>query len=195
MDKSIADNRELYMNEPTSDVILVMGTDKIPAHKSVLMGCSDYFDAMFNSEMIECNLNEVKVEESLSQQFVFVLRIAYGFTISAHELNDLSFNGLFDSLIISNKYHFKTVEHIISDLFLDKLIANPTDYLYVKRNTNLKAHSLLNKENIVNNNDLNIYELLDLSKSYNLSYFSDLCQDYIEKRAINTFKYYYNQWF
>lgn len=200
MDKAIEDNCDLYLNEQSSDAIVVIGDNRIPVHKSVLICLSDYFKAMFSIEMIESNLNEVRLEEKqFVNQFLFVLRIVYGFKVTEKDLNDLTFNELFDSIIIANKYDFKKVEIIISDLFMDKLNCHSTDVFYVKRSCNSSKtttdEEISNKENL--NKYSNIFEVLDISKSYNLNYFSYLCEKYIERKSsqqLNSYKYYFNLW-
>lgn len=214
MDKQIDDNRDLYLNGQTSDVMLSIGNTEIPTHKSVLMKQSEYFNAMFNIEMIEHNLKEVRLEEeeedgealisNPEKQFLFVLRIAYGFRVNDPELKALDFSELFDSIIISNKYRFKKVEEIISELFFDKLNAHSSEILYVRSAYCRKADSYVNKENKpVNCSDQDrenlssIYEVLNISKSFNLDYFPEMCQSFIERRTaqmINSYKYYFNLW-
>lgn len=209
MDKSISDNRDLYLNGETSDVMLSIGSLAIPAHKSILMKHSEYFNAMFSIEMIEYNLNKVTLEEELpfGQQLLLVLRIVYGFRVNHKDLQRISFEELFDAIILANKYHFKRVEQIISELFFDKLNNHSNEVLYVRsvyysKKSDKVEDNKENKENKgVNDNQdsnlSNIYEVLDISKSFNLEFFPDLCQNYIEKRTaqmLNCYKYYYNLW-
>ena len=210
MDKIIANNCDLYLNKESSDVLLSIGAAVIPAHKTVLMNTSEYFNAMFSSEMIEHNLEEVRLEEEplYGQRLMFVLRIAYGFKVTNNELKDIDFNELFDSVIIANKYHFKSVEQIVSDLFFAKLNEHSTEVLYVRRTDyskiNYRYLSSSNKENKVDNSNncdrdklFSIYDVLEISKSFNLDYFTELCQNYIERRSaqmINCYKYIFNLW-
>ena len=187
-EEMIESNCDLYLNESSSDVLLVIGKDLIPAHKSVLMKNSDYFNAMFSIQMLENGLERVTIEEMMSEPFLFVLRMAYGFKLSPKELTVLSFNDMFDAIIVGNKYHFTNIEHILTDLFFEKLNTNfSPDYLCVNEKKSL-GH--LDKVFTLN-------EVQEISKSYNLEYFSDSCKSYIEKkshRGVNTYKYCYNLW-
>ena len=209
MDKSIGDNSDLYLNGETSDVMLSIGSLAIPAHKSVLMKHSEYFNAMFSIEMMEFKLNKVTLEEELpfGQQMLFVLKVVYGSRVGYKELQQITFEELFDAIIIANKYHFKRAEQTISELFFDKLNNYSNEVLYVRsvyytKKSDKVEDSNENKENKGNNTNQdqtlsNIYEVLDISKSFNLEFFPDLCQNYIEKRTaqmLNCYKYYYNLW-
>ncbi|XP_034349176.2 kelch-like protein 1, partial [Arvicanthis niloticus] len=44
------------------DVILIVGNRKIPAHRLVLSSVSDYFAAMFTSDVCEAKQEEIKME-------------------------------------------------------------------------------------------------------------------------------------
>lgn len=187
-DEMIENNCDLYLSKTSSDVLLVIGNDLIPAHKSVLTKTSDYFHAMFSIQMLETRLDRVVIEELMSEPFLFVLRMAYGFKLSPKELTVLSFNDIFDAIIVANKYHFKRIEHYLTDLFFEKLNTNfSADYLCVNEHKSL-GH--LDKVFTLN-------EVQEISKSYNLEYFSDSCKSYIEKkshRGVNAYKYCYNLW-
>ncbi|XP_041358583.1 kelch-like protein 5 isoform X1 [Gigantopelta aegis] len=55
---------EDYVNKNTlCDVILVAGTKRIPAHRLVLTAASDYFAAMFTSDVREASMNEIKMKD------------------------------------------------------------------------------------------------------------------------------------
>ena len=188
IDKTIEDNCDLYLSDRSSDVILVMGRDALPAHKSVLRKQSEYFNAMFSIEMIEHSLREVSLEEVLTKQFVFVLRLAYGYRPSDRELRIMSFNDIFDAIIIANKYQFRSVEELLSVQFFDKLNNNfSSDYLCVNEKKPIGQLDRL----------FTLSEVQEISKSYNLDYFSDLCKSYIESkshRGVDAYKYCYNLW-
>ncbi|XP_054161159.1 kelch repeat and BTB domain-containing protein 12-like [Oppia nitens] len=127
----ITNNCDLYLSDQSCDVILVLGSVRIPAHKRILTAESDYFQAMFTNQMLECSLQEVTLCEKLHQPFLFTLKTAYGLKISHRDLKTLSFSQLFDAIIVANKYHFKRCEVYITDLFMDKLQHSYTDYLSI----------------------------------------------------------------
>jgi hypothetical protein len=154
------------------------------------MNSSEYFKAMFNIGMIESNMKEIKLEETLIKQFKFVLKIAYGFKITDEEWNTLSLLEIFESIIISNKYQFTETETIISNRFLEKLISHSTDF--ITEEINYKIGDNKKKEKF-----LSIFEVYELSKSYHLNYFSNICGVYIENKAnqvMDGWKFLYNYW-
>ncbi|XP_054161169.1 kelch-like protein 26 [Oppia nitens] len=208
---SITDNRVLYATRDScSDICLVIGTNKIPVHKNILISTSDYFRAMFTIEMLESQLQEVTIDEYLIREFLLVLRVAYGFKLTVPELDkDWSFSELFDAIVISNKYNFLAVEEIISEMFVQKLMTTPISYLCIKYNNyttgvvdnNNSAVSDTTVLTKVTENEslqtMTIYELMDVARDFNLLYLPQFCQQYIQTRAlqnINSFKYYYNLW-
>jgi hypothetical protein len=196
MDKSIANNCDHYLNGETSDVVLSIGPLVIPAHKTILMKHSEYFNAMFSIEMLEHHLNKVKLEEELpfGQQMLFVLKIVYGFRVTNKDLLTIRFEELFDAIIIANKYQFKRIEQIISELFFDKLNQNSYEMLCVRNVYYSKKSDNKVMKDSQHSNGSNIQDVLDISKFFNLDYFSDLCQKYIEKKntpKLDYYKHYY----
>ena len=46
-----------------ADVILVAGDTEMPCHKEVIRRCSEYFEAMFDSQMIESTQERIELKE------------------------------------------------------------------------------------------------------------------------------------
>ena len=58
-----ADTRRYFDTFGPSDVTLVAGNSEIPCHKSVIRKCSEYFEAMFESLMLESTQNRIELKE------------------------------------------------------------------------------------------------------------------------------------
>ncbi|CAG2181091.1 unnamed protein product, partial [Oppiella nova] len=77
MDQIITDRMSLFLRPEISDFVIIVGDQRLNVHKSVLMSSSEYFSALFNSEMIETKNREITLKETLIKPFVIVLRLAY----------------------------------------------------------------------------------------------------------------------
>ena len=162
------------------------------AHKSVLTETSLYFRAMFSIGMIESKVNEIRLEETLVRPFELVLRVAYGLPLTEDQWNDYSFVDIFEAIVIANKYQFIETEKIISNVFLKRLKDNSTDYVTEEINYRIGADKTKKKEKF-----LSIFEVNELAKQYNLIYFTNITQQYIEKKAqevMDSWKFLYNYW-
>lgn len=67
----------LFLCEKGSDITLVVENERLPAHKFILISQSDYFDAMFNNDMIECKQTEICLKETPLPVFKLLLKFAY----------------------------------------------------------------------------------------------------------------------
>lgn len=59
------------------DVVLIAGQRRIPAHRLVLSAASDYFAAMFTSDVREATMEEVKMKEVDPDALAAVVNFAY----------------------------------------------------------------------------------------------------------------------
>ena len=149
---------------------------------------------MFSIGMIESNLNEVKLEDTSSKPFVLVLKTAYGLILTEEEWSDCTYFDIFEAIVISNKYQFIETEKIISNDFLKRLKDNSTEFITEEIN-----YKMTDDKNTTKKKEkfLSIIEVHDLAKSYNLSYFSNISNNYIEKKAqevMDSWKFLYNYW-
>ncbi|CAF4438855.1 unnamed protein product, partial [Rotaria sp. Silwood2] len=60
------------------DVILIVGQNKIPAHRAVLSACSSYFKAMFTGELAESRQTEIIIRDI--DEYAMELLIEYCYT-------------------------------------------------------------------------------------------------------------------
>lgn len=73
----ITNYEEFVDNSELSDVTFIIEGQRIPAHKTILSMRSPVFSAMFRSDMIEKNQNEVNVEDVSANVFIEFLRFLY----------------------------------------------------------------------------------------------------------------------
>ena len=59
------------------DVILVVGAKRIPAHRLVLSAASDYFAAMFTSDVREATMEEIKMKDVDPDALAAIVNYAY----------------------------------------------------------------------------------------------------------------------
>ena len=65
-----------------ADVILVAGDTEIPCHKEVIRRCSEYFEAMFDSQMIESTQERIELKEVnlLVIRVIYFCRVSLNFS-------------------------------------------------------------------------------------------------------------------
>ena len=54
---------EYHAKGQLCDIVLIAGHRRIPAHRLVLSSASDYFEAMFNHDVVEATQEEVKIQD------------------------------------------------------------------------------------------------------------------------------------
>lgn len=69
------------------DVVLELGTKKIPAHRVVLSACSNYFCAMFTNRMLESTQEIVTLTDLDEEAVEELVNFAYTSNIDIHEDN------------------------------------------------------------------------------------------------------------
>uniref|UniRef100_A0A7E4UU00 BTB domain-containing protein n=1 Tax=Panagrellus redivivus TaxID=6233 RepID=A0A7E4UU00_PANRE len=67
---------DLYLNEKMSDVTIIIKGVKLPAHRLILVRCK-YFQAMFESGMVEATSNRIELRETSIDGFKSVLKWFY----------------------------------------------------------------------------------------------------------------------
>lgn len=108
------------MNEQHSDVTLVVENTRIPAHKTILMARSPYFDSLFNGGFSESNQTEIKLEVQL-EPFKEVLRYIYTGRLL---IIGLGVDKVFDLCILADLYGFEPMKKFV----LNDLITNVSMY-------------------------------------------------------------------
>uniref|UniRef100_A0A8C4QNS8 Kelch-like family member 4 n=1 Tax=Eptatretus burgeri TaxID=7764 RepID=A0A8C4QNS8_EPTBU len=73
------------LHQRLCDVVLVVGSERIPAHRLVLSAVSDYFAAMFTSEVREARQNEVRMEAVDPAALWALVHYAYTGRLELHE--------------------------------------------------------------------------------------------------------------
>ncbi|CAG2168260.1 unnamed protein product [Oppiella nova] len=76
------------------------------------MSESDYFTAMFaTNEWLESKTNSMRLEETLLQPLINVLKMSYGFRVDTNEWKLQEMN---ETIITANRYQFRRIESMLS---------------------------------------------------------------------------------
>lgn len=147
---------------------------------------------MFSIGMIESDVDEIRLDEALVRPFQLVLKVAYGLHLTEDQWSDYSLVEMFEAVVIANKYQFIDTETHLSNVFLKRLQDNSTEYVTEEINYRIGNDKTKKKEKF-----LSIFEVNELAKQYNLIYFNNITQKYIEKKAqevMDSWKFLYNYW-
>lgn len=95
---------QLRKTNTLCDVTLKVAEHDFPAHRIVLAACSDYFRAMFTSEMKERNKQEIEIKEISAEVMTVLLDFVYTESVAV-SVENVQVNIYFSSLyFISNIY-------------------------------------------------------------------------------------------
>uniref|UniRef100_A0A7E4UTN8 BTB domain-containing protein n=1 Tax=Panagrellus redivivus TaxID=6233 RepID=A0A7E4UTN8_PANRE len=113
IERSVTLFSDLYLNEEKSDVTIVIDNVELPAHRDILVQRCRYFEALFNSGMIEVTSKRIEIRETSIDGFKSVLQYIY---TGAVEFT--SINSTFDALRLAQMYE---LENEFEDLAVDFL--------------------------------------------------------------------------
>lgn len=68
---------EYMLKKQLCDVVLIAGQRRIPAHRIVLSASSDYFSAMFMSDVREANQDEIQIQDVDSEALNSLVQYMY----------------------------------------------------------------------------------------------------------------------
>ncbi|CAG2110112.1 unnamed protein product, partial [Medioppia subpectinata] len=168
----------VFVRPEVSDFAIIIGDQRINVHKSVLMSSSEYFSALFNSEMIETKTSEISLKDTLVKPFLIVLKLSYDISMTDEEWMTLKIQELFESIIIASKYQFLECERQLSDKLIEVFnhrVCNTGDASAVTAATDEDSM-------------LTIWELLEMAKLHNLLYLTDLCLHFFDENISYAFK-------
>uniref|UniRef100_A0A7E4WDH6 BTB domain-containing protein n=1 Tax=Panagrellus redivivus TaxID=6233 RepID=A0A7E4WDH6_PANRE len=98
-----------------SDVTIVVDNVELPAHRDILVQRCRYFEALFNSGMIEATSKRIEIRETSIDGFKSVLRYIY-----TGDVKFTSINSTFDALRLAQMYEFEREFEDIAVDFLKK---------------------------------------------------------------------------
>ena len=108
------------LEEPTnSDVTFLVGGERILAHKAILSARSEYFKAMFGSDVKENVLNEVDISDVEPKVFKGLLQFLYS-GLPPKNLSEISL----DLLVVADKYCVQEMEDLCEKDVCDNLDAS-----------------------------------------------------------------------
>uniref|UniRef100_A0A7E4UUI3 BTB domain-containing protein n=1 Tax=Panagrellus redivivus TaxID=6233 RepID=A0A7E4UUI3_PANRE len=101
---------DLYLDEKLSDVTIVIGNVEIPAHRDILVRRCRYFEAMFDSGMIESTSNRIELHETQIDGFKSVLKWIYTGTVQLTVIDDA-----FEILCLARMYELPKLVNVVVD--------------------------------------------------------------------------------
>uniref|UniRef100_A0A8B9I4M2 Kelch like family member 1 n=1 Tax=Anser brachyrhynchus TaxID=132585 RepID=A0A8B9I4M2_9AVES len=152
------------------DVILIAGNRKIPAHRLVLSSVSDYFAAMFTSDVCEAKQEEIKMEGIDPNALWDLVQFAY----TGIEMHTLYFiqSKIFSHFIMVNWHISKCLLATDSELHLDCEI--PENIMEVIRNQEFlllpakELHKLLASDDVNVPDEETIFHALMMWVKYDM---------------------------
>ncbi|XP_064605758.1 kelch-like protein 1 [Liolophura sinensis] len=84
------------------DFVIELEKNNIPCHKSILRKASSYFEALFSSQMKECENNRVKLIDTHVHDFMSLMKFAYTGQL------DISKETVFSVTALANMYQFNS---------------------------------------------------------------------------------------
>lgn len=130
LDELVRDFASLMKNEESSDVTIIVGSEKFLVHKLILSTRSSVLAAMFNSDILEKEKGLVEIEGISPGTFKFLLEFIYTGQIVADKNDNDNVNWL-ELALAATKYNIKSLqkistkklaENVNSDNALDILI-------------------------------------------------------------------------
>ncbi|CAG0920228.1 unnamed protein product [Notodromas monacha] len=155
---------KLLISEIFSDVVLIVGDERFPVHRTVMAARSPYFRALFFGGMKESLESEVVLNDPPVVAFKAILAYIYSGKL---KFSDMSEESILDTLSLAHQYEFPSLEVSIAQ-YLQALLT----LLKVVRPTGLiSADELLDaldartKDNSPGPDDLNYRGLLVLDEN------------------------------
>lgn len=113
---SILDEYEKLLHSAKfSDVTLIVGDKKFPAHKNILASRSPVFSAMFEHNMLENKNNIVEITDVEPEIMAEVLRFIY-----AGKVKDIK-KFTADLLVVADIYQIEALKLMCEEVFIEKL--------------------------------------------------------------------------
>ncbi|XP_058788574.1 speckle-type POZ protein-like [Phymastichus coffea] len=129
--QELRDFCQLYKNEKFSDVELIVGEVKLPAHKCVLSVRSPVFFSMFEHDMKEQNENKVTITDIRSTVMTEVLRFIY--TAKVNKIDTIAA----EILAAADKYQLTGLKKMCEEYLSTQLsVENACEILLVADQTN-----------------------------------------------------------
>uniref|UniRef100_A0A7E4UTL9 BTB domain-containing protein n=1 Tax=Panagrellus redivivus TaxID=6233 RepID=A0A7E4UTL9_PANRE len=105
---------DLYLDEKSSDVLILIDNVKLSAHSKVLAHRCKYFEAMFASGMVEATSKHIEIRETSIDAFKAVLKWIYTGTINLGSLGNA-----FEILRLARMYEMTEVVDVAVCYFED----------------------------------------------------------------------------
>ncbi|XP_050435387.1 BTB/POZ domain-containing protein 9-like [Adelges cooleyi] len=121
-------DRNQFLNEEFSDVVLVVNNERFPAHRAVLASSSDYFRALLCNGHIETYTKEVSINEGSPTSIKELLKYIY---FGKMNLSVLEINVILELLILSNLWRFINLQFSLSEYLCNNIDVHNVSSLFV----------------------------------------------------------------
>ncbi|CAL1288919.1 unnamed protein product [Larinioides sclopetarius] len=114
------DLKALYQNSKDTDVILIVGTDKIHAHKVILTARSTVFKKIFHHDMKEVEQNSVTISDVNFSTLQRLVEFLYTGVIVDAQNKDMDLQQLFDLYYAADKYEVMDLREMVGNTLLGR---------------------------------------------------------------------------
>ncbi|XP_050426400.1 BTB/POZ domain-containing protein 9-like [Adelges cooleyi] len=108
----LSDISNLYLNDSFSDIVLVVGEERLHAHRVILASRSSYFRVLLYGDFYESDKAEVDVSDVSMASFKILLKYIY---TGRMNLSVLKNNTILELFSISDFYGFPNLQQILSE--------------------------------------------------------------------------------
>ncbi|GBL98969.1 Speckle-type POZ protein B [Araneus ventricosus] len=119
--KLSTDFKVLYQNSPEADVTLVVGAEKIRAHKLILTVRSTVFKKIFYHDMEEAEQNSVAITDVQLPALQRLVEFLYTGIIEEGENKDMDLQELYDLYYAADKYEVMDLREMVGNTLLGRI--------------------------------------------------------------------------
>ncbi|XP_050426636.1 BTB/POZ domain-containing protein 9-like [Adelges cooleyi] len=172
------DNNNLYLDESSSDVVLVVDNEEFHAHREVLASSSEYFKSLLYGEHKEAREKRVLLEEVTATSFKVLLKYIYSGRMN---LSNLEGKVILELVSLSNFYGFFNLKSSLSEYLLNNIsVDNASSLFAVAHYYELKELEVISLNFI----DMHALDVLQSEDSVALS--SDMLQQILNRDTVYT---------
>lgn len=110
---------ERFLRGDHSDVTFIVENTRVPAHKNILSGRSEYFFSLLSGGLAESSQNEIELKEVPLEPFKAILRYLYTGRLL---LNDFSMNEIIGMFQLADLYGFESLKERLL-VYLKRIIS------------------------------------------------------------------------
>ena len=156
--------KDMVNDETFSDILFLIGDEHVHAHKLILIQQSQYFRAMFRSNMRESEENQVKIEDCSKDIFLLLMEYMYTNTVDI----DIDIEHAVELFVVSDRYQEDDLcrlskEVIERDLCCEnalRLLENSLEFYCEVLVEMIMSYIETNLEGVIEKNDISFETVL-----------------------------------